>query len=371
MNILIAPDKFKGSLSAIQVCDAVASAIVEKHPAWPIKKFPMADGGEGTCDILTSIAGGKKIAARARDPLFREIETFYGISPDGNTAFIEMASASGLQLLKREERNPMLTSSIGTGDLIMHALRAGVKFIVLGCGGSATNDGGIGMASALGVAFFDSNGTNVKPIGANLSIIKSVSAKNALSEIALCQFLLISDVDNPLHGPQGAAHVFSPQKGATPSDVLALDEGLKNLEEILQVNYGLAATDFAGAGAAGGFPVSARVFLNADMKLGIDFIMEFSGMEEKIKWADLIITGEGKFDRQSLHGKVVSGMARVCLKHNKKLWVICGVSEVPHDLVIEMGIEKVLDIRSITSSEKEAMENAGELIGRKIGDELL
>jgi glycerate 2-kinase len=271
MNILIAPDKFKGTMTSPQVCDAIASAILNVHPDWTIEKVPLADGGEGTCEILTSISGGAKVIAKARDPLFRKIETNYGLSPDRKTAFIEMASASGLPLLSREERNPLLTSSVGTGDLIAEALQQGVRKIIIGCGGSATNDGGIGMASALGISFLDENGNELSPIGENLSKIKTIDAHGAMQEISTCQFLLIADVDNPLCGREGASYIFAPQKGATSIAVDQLDRGLYHFASILNITYGTSRngkviTDFPGAGAAGGFPISARAFLNAQVR---------------------------------------------------------------------------------------------------------
>jgi len=366
MKVLIAPDKFKGSLTAQQVCDVVASTIKEKQLDWAIEKFPMADGGEGTCEILTNISGGKKVKAKARDPLFREIETWYGLSPDGQTAFIEMASASGLQLLKPEERNPLFTSSIGTGDLIAHALKQGVTSIILGCGGSATNDAGIGMATALGFTFLDLNGQPVLPIGDNLSKIISINFSDTMTEIQTCKFLVIADVDNPLFGPNGAAFTFALQKGASHPEIEQLDKGMKHFSKILEMTFGPGIIDFAGAGAAGGFPACARTFLNAKMKPGIDFIIDFAGVEEKVEQADLVITGEGKFDQQSLHGKAVSGMVRLCKKFNKCLWVVCGVSEVSEIQAKQLGIEKVLSIAPDESAIKEAMENAAQWIRKEL-----
>lgn len=364
MHVLLAPDKFKGSLTSQQVCDAMASSISKHHPSWTIEKAPMADGGEGTGSLLTKLSGGKTVSTKARDPLFREIETSYGLSPDGQTAFIEMASASGLQLLEPHERNPMLTSSIGTGDLIAHALKSGVKLIVIGCGGSATNDGGIGMATALGISFFDSNDEKIFPIGANLSKIVAIYFDQALPEIASTTFVILADVTNPLTGPNGAANVFGPQKGASGSDIVLLDKGLHHFSQILNKYFPSGMADFFGAGAAGGFPVSARAFLKADLKSGIEFIMDFSGLEEKIKRADLIITGEGKFDQQSLKGKVVSGVACLCQKHTKKLWVVCGISEVDDETAKGIGIECVLSISSAALNVEESISQAENLLIR-------
>ena len=365
MNILIAPDKFKGSLTAQQVCDAVCDGIIARHSSWSIVKAPLADGGDGTCEILTSISGGKLVQVKVRDPLFREIESSYGISDDGTTAFIEMAKASGLQLLKINERNPRRTSTIGTGDLIADALSRGARKIIIGCGGSATNDGGIGMAVALGVSFRDLDGRELQPIGDSLSRIHSIKQEGINSEVAHCKFILLNDVDNPLIGPEGAAFTYARQKGASDDAMVSLDHGLKNFAEVLE-QYFPGASNFPGAGAAGGLPVSARVFLNTDIKSGIEFILDFSRIEEKVKSANLVITGEGKFDNQSLHGKVVSGLARICRQYHKPLWVVCGVSDVSESQWRELGIEKVIPIAPDAPSLEESMRNAAKLIQEKV-----
>lgn len=345
MNVLIAPDKFKGSLTAQQVCDAVELAFKEVHPTYSITKIPMADGGEGTAEILTSSAKGKVVKVKARDPLFREIESWYGVSSDGKTAFIEMAAASGLQLLKAEERNPRLTSSIGTGDLILNAIEHNVEKIIVGCGGSATNDAGIGMAATLGVSFLDEHENELKPIGENLLKVKSINTKGLVKEIQNCSITFIADVANPLYGESGAAFTFASQKGASKEDVTLLDNGLRNFAEVVERNFP-DATTFAGSGAAGGLPVSANAFLNATHERGIDFIMRWLNIEEKIRHADLVITGEGKFDLQSLNGKVVSGIAEVCKKYQKKLWVICGECEISEPTWEKLGIERVISLSS-------------------------
>jgi glycerate 2-kinase len=365
MNILIAPDKFKGSLTARQVCESVAHAVLEKHPSWTVQQCPMADGGEGTSEILTALSGGKRISAQARDPLFRDMETGYGISPDGTTAFIDTASASGLQLLKPQERNPRLTSTVGTGDLIAHALRSGVKEIIVGCGGSATNDGGIGLANALSVSFLDSDGHELRPIGDSLSRIHSINRDHAMKEIAGCRFILLSDVDNPLTGLDGAAHTFATQKGANPADIEILDRGLEHFARVME-QLGLGAANFPGAGAAGGLPVSAHILLNATLKPGAEFIMKQFNLADQIKQADLVITGEGKLDQQSLHGKVVSGIAAVCRTQQKKLWIICGINELPENQWRSLGADKVIALAPSSSSHEESIKQATQLIRQGI-----
>ena len=365
MKILIAPDKFKGSLTAQQVCDAVEEGLKIKYPDSNYIKFPMADGGEGTADILTSICGGQKIKAPARDPLFRNIEASYGLSPDGTTAFIEMASASGLLLLKPEERNPILTSTIGTGDLILDALERGVASIILGCGGSATHDVGMGMAVAMGVKFYDAYGLELLSIGKSLKMVSYFTINGLQSNINDCRFTVIADVDNPLLGLNGATEIFSRQKGASNHAVEELESGTKHFIAILEKKIP-GISNFRGAGAGGGFPVSAKAFLNASHQRGIDFVMNFSHIEDKIKQCDLVITGEGKFDAQSLNGKVVSGIARLCKQHEKKLWVICGVCEVNEQEWNMMGIERVIELATITNDLVLLMRSAQKFITQSL-----
>ena len=257
MTILLAPDKFKGSLSAAEVCSAMKEGLRRVDSNLNIVELPLADGGEGTCELLTSYAQGIMVNLRVRDPLFRAIDSGYGISKDGRIAFLEMAKASGLQLLKANERNPMLGSTVGTGDLIRHALDHGVEHIIMGIGGSATTDAGMGMAESLGVQFFDASGTMLKPIGANMQRVRSIDLSGIHPRLQRVQFTIFCDVDNPLHGPQGAAYVFSPQKGADAAMVRTLDNGLQHYERVLQSTVN-AEVNFPGAGAGGGCPLPLR-----------------------------------------------------------------------------------------------------------------
>jgi glycerate kinase len=258
--------------------------------------------------LLTSFAKGSWRELEVHDPLFRKIKTKYGVSLDGDTAFLEMASASGLQLLTKEERDPLKTSTYGTGEMILDAIDRGARKIIMGIGGSATNDGGMGAVEALGVYLYDSSGRRLKPVGENLSRIAHLdfaSVQSALKEIS---FTLFCDVDNPLYGLHGAAHVFAPQKGASPSAVDLLDAGLRHLEEILQKHF-RTSFNFPGAGAGGGFPAGLKAVANIEVVSGMKFISEFTGLEKSIADADLIITGEGQLDEQTLSGKVVKGVA--------------------------------------------------------------
>lgn len=369
MKILIAPDKFKGSLSAQKVCEAIKKGFLHSDKELEFKIIPMADGGEGTAAMLAEYTGGKMIQVEAKDPFFRPVQASYGISGDGKTAFVEMASASGLQLLRPEERNARRGTTYGTGQLIRSALDNGVSEVVLGVGGSATNDGGIGMGEALGAHYYDQSGNQLQPIGENLIHIKSVGLENLDPRLKSVAFTAICDVDNPLTGLRGAAHVFGPQKGATPEDVEYLDEGLKNFARVVNSQLGLDI-NFPGAGAGGGLGGGARIFFDVRFQPGMLFISEFIHLNEAVKAADLVVTGEGKMDEQTLFGKVVKGVADVCKALNKQLVVIVGKNELPPEKVGLLGIKKVVALLDGRTSEKDAFENTYELIEKRVKEEV-
>ena len=364
MNILIAPDKFKGSLTAIEVCDAIRSGLLQTHPSFNTISIPMADGGEGTCELLTQYFNGDSISIEVTGPTFEKIKADYGISKDGSTAFIEMAKASGLQLLKQENRNPLFTTTLGTGELIKDALDRGVKKILMGIGGSGTNDAGIGMAQALGFDFLDSNNNSLKPTGENLIQLHSIGTDHIHPRIKEVEFTALCDVDNPLFGTKGAAYVYAPQKGANEQAVKLLDDGLRNFEDVVQKTFKISA-NFPGAGAGGGLPGGAKAFLNITVHRGMDYIIKATGLEEKIKQADLIITGEGKMDEQTLAGKVVMEIGMMGLKYNKRVIAITGKCELPTQDVQKIGIASVISLVDQDVSEKEAMTSAYRLITEK------
>lgn len=370
MTILIAPDKFKGSLSAKEVCEAVREGLVSADSSWNIITLPLADGGEGTCELLTSYCGGSLINLRVRDPLFRDIDSGYGISKDGRIAFLEMAKASGLQLLKKDERNPLINSTVGTGDLICHALNQGVEHIILGVGGSATNDAGMGMAEALGVIFYSASGEKLQPVGQNLKHINSINLSGAHPRLQQVEFTVFCDVDNPLHGPRGAAHVFSPQKGADEGMVIELDDGLRHYEKILEKTVS-SKVNFPGAGAGGGLPASIKALANVTVRPGMDFIIEFTKLEEQVRRADVIITGEGKIDEQTLSGKVVKGIADLSARYNKALFVIAGKNELSQENLRNLGAIKVVTLVDINISEQQAIRHAFRLIKQRVKEEII
>lgn len=357
MNILIAPDKFKDSLTAAEVCQAIEEGLREAKLSFTSRAVPMADGGEGTCALLTRYSAGREATAHVNDPLGRTIPATYGISNDGTTAFIEMASASGIQLLRPGERNVAYTSTVGTGQLIADALRQGVKHIILGIGGSATNDGGMGMAHALGARFYASPGVEIEPLGKNLIHLNTIDSTALPPSLKGVRLTALCDVNNPLYGPQGAALVFAPQKGADPETVLMLDRGLRTLARVASHQYGIDL-NFPGAGAGGGIGACARLFLNAEFISGAEFLLKFFAVEKLVSESDAVISGEGKVDAQTLSGKVVHAIAGLCLKHKKPLYVITGKNELPASAIDKFPIRQVFTLSGQSVSEEEAMANA-------------
>jgi glycerate kinase len=361
MYYLIAPDKFKGSIDSISLCTLLRKEIFLLDPAATINISPLADGGDGFAQIIHHYFGTEPVISSTVDPLGRPIEATYQYSPTSQTAFIEMASASGLALLTHEERDVMKTSSFGTGLLIKNAIEKGAKKIILGIGGSATNDGGTGMAAALGYMFLTEGGFIIHPSGEMLSTIETIllPENNLLQGI---EFAVACDVKNPLYGLTGAAFVYSPQKGASPEQVIKLDEGLMHLDIIFQQNFNQSVANMPGAGAAGGMGAGCMVFLNARLIPGIDYVIESIGLEDEIAKADIIITGEGGFDIQSLQGKVVGHIADLARKHNKKIHVICGECLLEESQLAELDIASISSLVSFASTKTEAIKNPEKFI---------
>ena len=356
MKILIAPDKFKGSLSAAEVCDALSKGLKKSNPNLTLTTRPMADGGDGSLEVLAHYFDLKTITVEVDDPLFRPINATYRMA--GATAYIEMAAASGLALLKVKERDCMETSSFGTGELILDAIRKGATTIYLFIGGSATNDGGMGIASALGWSFYNEQGALLVPTGENLTSVNRIDGTFLFYKPAKVKFKVICDVNNPFYGTNGAAYVYAAQKGATPDEVKILDDGLRNLADVLKAgDYGDIA-DIPGAGAAGGVGGGAIAFLNADLVSGIQTFIEMTDLEKQIKDCDLVITGEGKLDAQTQQGKVISGVCALAEKYNKRVIAVCGDAE--KDAAEKLGIPKVFTILEGTDSLEEAMTKSAE-----------
>jgi glycerate 2-kinase len=343
LKILLAPDKFRGSLDAPQVCEAMSEGIRMVSTEIEVLSLPMADGGEGTLDLLLWYSGGKKHTAKVQDPLGRMIDAEYGLSADRKTAFIEMATASGLRLLKNEERNPLKTSTFGTGELIKIVLEGDVENIILGIGGSATTDAGIGMAAALGWQFLDENGEQLSPIGKNLIKIKKVLSpvSNHGSPVSI---YVACDVTNPLFGENGASYIYGPQKGADEQAVKELDEGLQNISMIFERDFGKNYSLISGTGAAGGLGFGSMAFLNAELKEGVKLLMDFCDFDKKLKDVNLIITGEGKIDNQTLQGKLIKGITDQANHAKIPIAAICGTLDVSPQELQEIGINYAASI---------------------------
>jgi len=370
MTILFAPDKFKGSLNAAQVCQAMEEGMREGGFNFHALHLPLADGGEGTCDMLTHFSHGQKISVPVSGPRLQPMPATYGISGDGTTAFIEMAAASGLQWLKPGERNPLETSTHGTGQLLHHAIGEGVSEVILGIGGSATNDGGMGLLDALGVVFLNAQGERLLPVGKNLVHVDHIDASHLDPALKKIAFTALCDVNNPLYGPEGAAQIFGPQKGADPAAVACLDDGLRNLAAVVERQFGVDI-NFPGAGAGGGIGAGAKAFLNISFQPGMDFLKSFVKLEEKVAQSHIIFTGEGKVDHQTLYGKVVKGVSELAVKHSKPLFIVAGTSDLTSAELLALGAVKVVDLVNANTSEKEAMQHAFSLIRQRVKEEII
>lgn len=333
-KIVIAIDSFKGCLTSAEAGEAAAQGVHAACPECRTIVLPVADGGEGMLDVLLAASNGKRITVRAHDPLMQPCDASYGISGDGNTAFVEMAAISGLPLVPADKRNPMKTTTFGTGELIRDALERGCLRFVIGLGGSATNDAGLGMLQALGFRFFDKEGHEVGSMekgialcGALLSEISSIDSSSAHPTLKKACFTAACDVRNPFFGPNGAAHVFAPQKGADADMVKELDVAMQHLSDVIFRTTGKDVSLHPGAGAAGGMGGRLYAFLDAQLKPGIELLLETLDFAEKIKDADLLITGEGKSDRQTLMGKVPSGILQEARRQHIPVILLAGAIE--------------------------------------------
>ena len=366
MKILIAPDKFKGSLSAQEVCNALTLGLKSANPMAEIIARPMADGGDGSLAVLEHYLNLETVVVSVQDPLFRPINAAYKMVR--STAYIELSAASGLVLLKETERNCRLTSTFGTGELIADALAKGAKEIFLFIGGSATNDGGIGIAAALGYRFYDTFNNLLAPIGENLLLIDRIDDSQVIFDTQEVLIKVVCDVTNPLYGKDGAAYIYGPQKGANQEDIIYLDRGLVNLAARLVAHDFSKIGDIAGAGAAGGVGGGAIAFLDAQLISGINTFLKIAELEQAIARCDLIITGEGKLDAQTEQGKVISGVCKLAKKYNKSVIAVCGAIE--KDFTTTLGLQQVYTILERTESVQVAMAQAKEEL-IKIGELIL
>jgi glycerate kinase len=362
MKIVIAPDSFKGSLTALEVADAIKEGIKRVMPEAEIDEVPMADGGEGTVQALVDATSGQMITQEVCDPLGNPIEANFGILGDGKTAVIEMAAASGLPLVPDDKRNPMLTTTYGTGELIRAALDRGCRKLIVGIGGSATVDGGAGMAQALGAKLLDKDGVDVPRGGGGLEHLDRIDVSLLDLRIAEATTVVACDVDNPLVGPRGGPEVYGPQKGATPEMVKKLDKYLDRYADIIKRDLGADVKETPGAGAAGGLGAGLMAFLNAELRLGIDIVIEAASLEQHLEGADLVITGEGKIDRQTIYGKTPIGVAKTAKKFGIPVIGIGGGIGDDASVVYENGIDALMSIVSYPMPLEIAMERAHPLL---------
>ena len=364
MKIVAAIDSFKGSMTSLEVSEAFEKGVKKVYKDAEFLKIPLADGGEGTVEALISNLNGKMINIRVKDPLMRETDSFYGISGDGKTAIIEMAAASGLPLLSPDERNPLKATTFGTGELIKDAFEKGCREFIIGIGGSATNDAGTGMLSALGYVFLDENGNELVPNGENLAKIRSFRDDKVVKEISKAKFLIACDVDNPFYGPNGAACVYGKQKGATKEIIKILDNGMKNFSDVIKEIIETDISNISGSGAAGGLGGAFMAFFNAELKPGIDIITEKIELENKINGSDYVITGEGRIDFQSAMGKTPSGVAKLAKKYGIPVIAIGGSVDDEIGNIYDCGITAAFSIIDSPMTLGEAMDtkNAQRLV---------
>lgn len=344
MKIVIAPDSFKESLTALEVAEAIEAGLKKVLPDAEYVKVPMADGGEGTVQSLVDATEGRLISAEVCAPLGNKVKAEFGLSGDGRTAIIEMAAASGLHLVPPEARNPLRTTSYGTGELICAALDEGVEKIIVGIGGSATNDGGAGMLQALGALLLDANKQPIGAGGGCLQDLAAIDLSGLDKRLADVEIVVACDVDNPLCGEKGASAVFGPQKGATAEMVQALDSGLQHFAALAARDLGLDIQSPAGAGAAGGMGGGVLLLPDARLQAGVKIVMEAVGLAEKVQDADLVITGEGRMDAQSVHGKTPIGVAHTAKAFGKPVIAIVGCLREDYEVVYAQGIDAVFPI---------------------------
>jgi glycerate kinase len=332
----------------MEFCDIVEESIKKYHSIAEVIKLPLADGGDGTVEVLEFYMGGKRVEIEVHDPFMQKIKASYLFSEEKKMAFIEMAHASGIRLLKREELNPLKTSTYGTGELIKHAIEKGAQQIIMGIGGRATNDAGMGMARALGYRFFDKNNIELMGKGEDLIKLHRIDDSNSSPLLEKTQFDIACDVDNPLFGPTGAAHIYAPQKGANEEMVEELDKGLRVFNDIAQDYSNTDYQNIAGAGAAGGLGAASILFLDAKLKSGINLIKDIAQFNEQIKDADWIITGEGKLDEQTFSGKVIKGV--LDSRTTQNLAVFCGINELNSKEIEKHKISYLAEMRSFAKS---------------------
>jgi len=360
MKILLCLDKFKGSISSLEICTILREMIMSVSPEVHVEICPMADGGDGSVEILDNYLNLQKQECEVVDPLGRPIRIEYYASDD--TAYIELASASGLVLLDKTDQNPMFTSTYGSGLQIKHALDNGAEYIYLFLGGSATNDGGMGIANALGYEFYNKNGVTLAPIGSNLKAVSKIVCENV--HLPIKGLTLCCDVNNPPFGPDGAAHIYAHQKGANENEIIDLDKGLQNLCNRIKEYNGVDVSNLKGGGAAGGVAICLAGLMQAKIQSGIEMISGIADLEQKIVQSDVVISGEGSLDNQSLSGKVVSGVAELCRKHQKRLWLVVGKNDLQDNQLKALGAEQIYSVIEIADNLDDAISNVTQYLNK-------
>ncbi|MEI7374670.1 MULTISPECIES: glycerate kinase [Dickeya] len=360
MKIVIAPDSYKESLSAQEVATQIEAGFREVFPEASYVKLPVADGGEGTVEAMVAATRGKIVKVNVTGPLGDDIEAFFGLSGDEKTAFIEMAAASGLERVPPHLRNPLLTTSYGTGELIRCALDHGVRHCIIGIGGSATNDGGAGMVQALGAQLLDEAKQPIGFGGAELARLAYIDVRSLDPRIQQCRFEVACDVTNPLTGKQGASAVFGPQKGASEAMVEQLDQALQHYAGVIRHDLDIDVEQVSGAGAAGGMGAALLAFCGAELRRGIEIVTEALGLDELVKDASLVITGEGRIDSQTIHGKVPIGVASVAKRYHKPVIGIAGSLTADVGVVHDHGLDAVFSVLYTICSLEEALDNAAD-----------
>lgn len=360
MRIVVAMDSFKGSLTSLEAGNAVRDGIMKADPSACVTVCPMADGGEGTVEALRQGLGGDAVTVSVMGPLGASVDAVYCVLPDRRTAVMEMAAAAGITLVAPRERDVRRATTYGVGQLILDAIARGCRHFILGIGGSATNDGGTGMLAALGYEFLDQNGDKIPLGAAGLEQLHRISAENVLPELAECTFRIACDVTNPLCGSNGCSAIFGPQKGATQDMIPQLDAWLRNYGKLAKTVSEKADPDYPGAGAAGGLGFAFLTFTNATLEPGVEIILSETGLEEKIRSADIVVTGEGRLDRQTVMGKAPIGVAKLAKKHGKKVIAFCGCLGEGAEACLDHGIDAYFPIVQTSATAEEALrtENA-------------
>jgi glycerate kinase len=362
VRIVVAPDSFKGSVSALGVANAMERGILTVFPEAEVLKAPIADGGEGTVEALVEATGGQIIYEQVMGPIGEPVKAYWGILGDGETAVMEMAAASGLPLVPQDKRDPRVTTTYGTGQLMKSALEKGLKKIIIGIGGSATNDGGTGMAQALGARFLDASGKELPQGGGALVNLAQIDLSNMDPRVAEAEIMVACDVDNPLCGPRGASAVYGPQKGATPEMVAELDNALAVYAKVAEKATGKDMANYPGAGAAGGLGAGLLFFTNAELRPGVEIVLEAAGFENMVATADLLITGEGRTDFQTAFGKAPVGAAKVAKQYNVPVVCIAGGLGDGADDVLCQGIDGLASTVPQPMSLEECMQAGDKIV---------